>query len=115
VQGAKLKVRKINADVFVELRKPFSRTEMEVDKKSRTMKPVEKLIDEEGYNDILTNYIIEEQEGFGDEEGHPFPSPLDLASKKALMKDLPVSDWVWAFAQSQEVIADQEKEAEIKK
>ena len=113
--GAKLKIRKVSADVFIELRKPFIRTEMQAEKGSHRMVPVEKLTDEEGYNDKLTDYIIEDQEGFGNEEGQAFPTPLDLASKKALMNDLQIKDWIWAFSQSQESTANEKREEEIKK
>jgi hypothetical protein len=114
--GAELKVRKLSGDVLRELRKPFVHTEMEVDKKSRAMVPKEKMSaeNEEKFNDALTDFLLEDHKGFGNEDGQPFPRPLDLESKKALLNDLSVNDWVWSFARAQEVIAEKKQEAEIK-
>ncbi len=109
--GVRLKIRKLASDVIQELRKPHVRLEMEVDKISRRMMPVEK-VDSEAFDDALTTYLIEAWEGLGDEEGRLLED--SLASRKAIMNDLTLRDWIWAFAQSQELIAERQKEAEVK-
>jgi hypothetical protein len=112
--GVRLKIRKLSADVFQSLRKPFIRMEMEVDKKSRRMIPVERTDDkaDEEFENAMKTYLIEAFEGLGDENGNPLPD--DLESRKSIMNNLPLNDWVWAFAQSQEVIAEQKHQEEIK-
>lgn len=109
--GVRLKIRKLTSDAIGGIRKPFVRLEMEVDKASRRMMPVEK-VETDAFDDALTNYLIEAYEGLGDDEGNPLPD--DLASRKAIMNDLTLRDWIWAFAQSQEVIAQAAHEDEIK-
>lgn len=110
--GVRLKIRKLTGDAVRELRKPYVRMEMEVEKTSRRMVPVEKVSDEEAYNNALLDYLIEDFVGLGDEKGVPLPVTLD--SKKAISNNLPLWDWVWAFAQSQEIVAEEQHQAEIK-
>lgn len=114
--GAQLKVRKMTSEILRELRRPFVHQEMELDKKSGAMVPVDKISPEnnEKYNDVLIDFVLEDHKGFGDDDGNPFPSPLDLMSKKALFNELSVGDWVWGFSRRQEIASDEKKEAEIK-
>lgn len=102
--GVRLKIRKLTAEVVQKLRKKYSKTEMQSDK-ARRMVPVEILDDEQGYDDALTNYIIEAFEGIGDEDGNPLP--VTLESKKMVLNHLPLKDWVWAFAQSIDTTAEE--------
>lgn len=97
--GVRMKIRKLTGEVMRELRKPYVRAEMELDSRSRRMVPVEKL--DEGLDDALADYLIEDFEGLGDEAGQPLP--VDLESKKRIMNQPALADWVMAFAHSLEV------------
>lgn len=107
--GVKVKVRKLTAEAVRELRKPFIKTEMILNTSSRRMEPVEHIGDPEKYDDALTDYLIEDFTGIGDEEGNQLP--VTLESKKRIMNHLALKDWIWAFAQSVEASV-QEKSQE---
>jgi len=107
-EGVDVKVRKLTAEATRELKKPFIKTEMTVNTLSRRMEPVERIGDPEKYDDALTDYLIEDFTGIGDEAGNPLP--VNLESKKRIMNHLPLRDWVWAFAQSVEASVQEKSE-----
>lgn len=107
--GARIKARKINVEILNALKKPYTTTSMQLDTKARKMVPVEK-VDDEAYEDALTDYMIEDFEGFGDNAGNALP--VNLESKKMLLNIISIKEWVWAFAQSLEVFAAEKKGAE---
>ena len=98
--GVEIKVRKLTAESVRELKKPFLKTEMTLNTASRRMEPVEQIGDPEKYDDALTDYLIEDFKGIGDQDGNPLP--VTLESKKRIMNQLTLRDWVWALAQSVE-------------
>lgn len=102
--GVRLKVRKLTAEVIRKIRKKYSKTEMQADN-ARRMVASEVLCDEQGYDDGLIDYIIEDFEGIGDEAGKPLP--VTLESKKIALNYLPLKDWVWTFAQSADMTAEE--------
>jgi hypothetical protein len=107
--GVEVKVRKLNAEAVRELRKPFIKTEMVLNASTRRMEPVERIGDPEKYDDALTDYLIEDFTGIGDEEGNPLP--VNLREQEAHHESLGAEDWIWAFAQSVEASV-QEKSQE---
>ncbi|HOR32195.1 MAG TPA: hypothetical protein PK311_05825 [Syntrophales bacterium] len=109
--GVRLKIRKLTGEALRELRRPYVRTEMELDPRSRRMVPAEK-VDAEKLDDALADYLIEDFEGIGDEEG--LPLPVDLESKRRIMNQPALAEWVLAFAQSLEVAQAERQRDEIK-
>lgn len=99
-EGVKIKVRKLTAEALRELRKPLVKITMELESVSRRMVPAEK-VDTDKYDEVITDYLIEDFQGIGDEEGNPLP--VTLESKKQIMNYLPLKDWIWAFAQTLEM------------
>lgn len=108
MEGVRIQVRRIDADIFSELRKPLTISTMELDRKTRQYVPVEK-VDSDAFNDVVTNYIIQNFEGFIDKGRNPLE--VNLENKKKLMKKPVLSEWVWAMANALEV-ADQKKTEE---
>jgi hypothetical protein len=109
--GVRLRVRKLTGEVLRELRRPFVRIEMDLDPRSRRMVPVEKA-DAEKLDEALADYLIQDFEGIGDEEGRPLP--VDLESKKRIMNQPALAEWVMAFAHSLEVAQAERQRDEIK-
>ena len=108
-EGVEVKVRKLTAEAVRELRKPFLKVEMVVNTSSRQMEPREQVKDPDKYDDALTDYLIEDFKGIGDEEGNSLP--VTLESKKRMMNNLALKDWIWAFAQSIETSQQIKNEA----
>ena len=110
-EGVRLKIRKLTSEALRFLRKKHSKTVMELDPRTRRMMPIEK-INDDAFEDALTDYLIEDYEGIGDEAGNVLP--LNLESKMLIMDKLPLREWIWSFAQTLEVAEAEEKEAAIK-
>lgn len=110
-EGVRLKVRKLTNEIMRELRKPFVRVEMELDSRSRRMVPVEK-VDLEKLDEALSDYLIEDFEGIGNEDGAVLS--VDLESKKRIMNQPALNEWVMAFAQSIEVAQAERQRDELK-
>jgi hypothetical protein len=99
--GLKVQVRKLTSEVIKETRKKYVTITMEVDTKSRAMVPVEH-VDDEKYEEAMTDYLIQDfTKSFTDEDDVPLPVNLD--SKKRMFNNLPLKDWIWAFAQTLEM------------
>lgn len=107
-QGVEIKVRKLTAEAIRELRKPFLKTEMVPNASSRRMELSEQIDNQEKYDDAVTDYLIEDFRGIGDEDGNSLP--LDLESKKRIVNHLALKDWIWTFAQSIEACAQEKSE-----
>jgi hypothetical protein len=107
-EGVEVKVRKLTNEAVRELRKPFMKAEMTLNTSNRRMEAVEHIGDPEKYDDALTDYLIEDFTGIGDDEGNPLP--VNLESKKRIMNHLALRDWVWAFAQSVEASVHEKSE-----
>jgi len=99
--GVKIKVRRLTAEVIRELRRPHVTTSM-VPHEGRMVQS-EKL-DPEKYDEAIMDYLIEDFEGIGDENGNPLPKTLE--SKKRILNEISIKDWVWAFAQSIQTVQE---------
>jgi hypothetical protein len=110
-EGVKFQIRKLTREAAAAIRKPFTKLEMEVDPASRKTVAVEK-IEQEGLEDALAMYVIQDFEGVGDDEGNPLPNNLE--SRKRIMNHPQLRDWIWAVAQSIELISKAEQEEEGK-
>lgn len=73
---------------------------------SQRMEPVEKVNDDK-LNDLIADYILEKWEGVGGQDGQPLP--ITLESKKLILDQLAIKNFIWAAAQSLDT-----SEAEIK-
>ena len=110
-EGVRLKIRRLTGDVMRELRRPFVRSEMELDVRTRRMIPVEK-VDIEKLDDALADYLIQDFEGIGDEEGRPLP--VDPESKRRIMNQPALAEWIMAFANSLEMAQAERHQDELK-
>lgn len=110
-EGVRLKIRKLTRESLRFLKKKHCKITMELDPRTRRMMPTEK-IDDDAYEDAITDYLVEDFEGIGDADGNPLP--LNLESKMLIMDKLSLREWIWSFAQTIEVAEAEKKEAEIK-
>jgi hypothetical protein len=106
--GLKVQVRKLTSEVIGGIRKKCVTTTMEVNTKSRVLVTAEHL-DEEKYDDAMTDYLIQDfSKGFVD-EADDMPLPVTLDSKKRMLNVLPLKDWIWSFAQAMDTTEEQAK------
>lgn len=96
-EGVAFWVRPLTATVLRDLRKQCIKTKLEFDPKSRKMESIEE-IDGEKFDTLLTDHILDLWEGVGGEDGQPLP--VTLESKKMILDQLPLRDFIWAMAQS---------------
>jgi hypothetical protein len=109
--GVRVKIRKLTGDVMKELRKPFVRLEMEYNPMSRRMEQSEK-IDTEKYDEALSAYIMEEWEGFGDENGNILQNTPE--SRRAIINIPALREFIWEAATSLDIIAAAKNEEDLK-
>lgn len=64
---------------------------------TQRMEQVEK-VDDDKLTDLIADYILEKWEGVGGEDGQPLP--VTLESKKLILDQLAIKNFVWAVAQS---------------
>lgn len=110
-KGVRCKIRKMTGEVLTAMRKPLVKTSLEVDQRARKMVPVE-TVDPEAYEDACTDYILEDFEGFGDDDSKVLP--LNFESKKDIMNYVDIKAWIWSCAQTVEVINKEAEDEEIK-
>lgn len=96
-EGVAFWVRPVTASVLRNLHRQCTKTKVEFDKKSRKMEPTGD-IDGEKLENLLADYIIEKWEGVCGENGQPLP--VTLESKRMILDQLPLRDFIWAVAQS---------------
>jgi hypothetical protein len=111
VKGCRIKVRRVDSDILEELRKPLTKTSMDLDRKTRQVRPVE-TVDSQAYDDAIKDYLIEDFEGFVRANGLELPKTLQ--SKKELMKQTLIAEWVWSFANSLQLVEVEVREEEEK-
>jgi len=111
MDGVKMQIRRIDGDIFLELRKPFIKKSFEVDRKTRKMAAVD-IVDEDAFSDAVLDYIIQDFKGFIDKNRYTLP--VNLESKKRIMNKTIITEWVWSMAQSLEVAEQEKQEAEEK-
>jgi hypothetical protein len=104
--GVEIKIRPLTGDILREIRKPAVKTKMEVDQRSRKMIPVE-TVDDVLLDDLVTDYLIEDFKGIGDSASHALE--VNLASKKLILDQIPLKEFIWASAQSLDIEAEQIK------
>lgn len=109
--GVRFKIRKLTGDAIRELRRPYTRQEMELNPASRRMEQVEK-IDSEKFDEVLAGYLIEVFEGIGDDDGRVLPDSPE--SRKAILNIPVLRDFIWAAAQSLEIAQQEKADADVK-
>lgn len=104
--GVEFKIRPLTGNILREIRKASSTTSMQPDPKTRRMVAVEDVNDEK-FDEAVTDYILEDFKGVGDEEGNLFDPTIE--NKKRIMDQLPLRDFIWSAAQSLDVGEEQIK------
>lgn len=102
--GVELWIRPLKCSIVQDFRKKCTKTSMQYNAQSRGMEPVEE-IDTTKFNDLLADYILEKwnPNAFGKlSPGGTEVIPLDinLASKKLILDEPSISDFVRVTAQS---------------
>lgn len=104
--GVAFWIRPLTGTVLRDLRKQCTKTKMEFNPQTRKMEPVEE-IDEAKLEDLLAEYILEKWEGVGGEDGQPLPATLE--SKKLILDQLALRNFIWAATQSLDFTGDEQK------
>lgn len=110
--GAEIQIRKWNAEVIREIRKPFVTSSMEYDTRANTLVPKE-TVDPDKFNDALNDYLVQNFKGFGDEDGEAIP--VNTEGRRNMMKDISIGEFVMNYAKRIEMIDALQKEDDIKK
>jgi hypothetical protein len=98
--GIEIKIRPMTGQVMRDLRKSASTTKMEADPLSRKLVAVDR-IDEAKLEDILNEYLIEDFRGIGSDSETALEVNLD--SKKLIMDQIPLREFIWSCAQSLDI------------
>ena len=102
--NVRFKIRPMTARVLRDLRQAAQTGRMMPDPKTRRMMPE---IDDEKYELLIRDYLIEDWEGvIGDDDQ---PLPCNAEAKAAVLDVLPISDFVWEMAQSADLTTEREK------
>lgn len=99
-EGVVFWVRPLTGQKLKEIRKQCVKTRMELNTRTRKMEPIEE-VDDEKFEDLVADYILDRWEGVGDEDGNPLA--VNLESKKLILDHLPLRDFIWGAAQSLDV------------
>lgn len=105
-EGVEFKIRPLSGNILRELRKSTSTVRMCPDSKSGRLVQVND-VNEEKFDEAVTDYILEDFKGVGDDKGNLFE--LTLENKKLIMDQLPLRDFIWSAAQSLDVGEEQIK------
>jgi len=97
VEGVAFWIRPLTRSKIRELRKGCENTRLEPNPLTRSMEPVVDL-DNEKFEDVLCDYLIEKWEGIGDADGNPLPPTLE--NKKLVLDHTSLYDFVWLQARS---------------
>lgn len=104
--GVEFKIRPLTGNILREVRKSATTTRMQFDSKSGRMMQIED-VNEVKFDEAVTDYILEDLKGVGDEEGNLFEPTLE--NKKLVMDQLSLKDFIWSAAQSLDVGEEQIK------
>ena len=104
-EGVEIKIRPLTGQTMKEIRKGVSIVKMEVGP-GRKMIPVEHT-DDDKLEDALAEHLIEDFKGIGGSENTALP--VNLESKKLILDQIPIREFVWNSAQSLDIEADQIK------
>ncbi len=95
--GVAFWVRQLTGAILRNFRKQCVTQDLGYSVATQRMEPVEK-VDDDKLNDLIADYILEKWEGVGGEDGQPLP--VTLESKKLILDQLAIKNFVWAAAQS---------------
>src|SRR3990172_4163388 len=96
--GVAFWIRPVTGTIMRDLRKKcITGNTVEFNPRSRTMETVEQ-VDDEKYDRLITDYIIDKWEGIGGEDGNPLP--VTVESKRLILDQAVLSEFVWAAAKS---------------
>ena len=105
-KGVEFKIRPLTGQVLRELRKKVTTTRMEADPTTRKMVAVED-VDNDKLDELIADYMLEDWKGIGDEAGVPLP--VCLESKKSILNQIPLREFIWSAAQALDIEQEQEK------
>jgi hypothetical protein len=98
------KVRPLLGTILRELSNAARTGRMVADPKSGRMVAQ---VDDEKYNELLTDYLLEDWRGVVDEAGAALP--VTLENRKALLDMSAISDFVWERARALDILTEQVK------
>lgn len=106
-EGVEFKIRPLTTAILRDLRKQVSVKRMLPDARTGKFVPTEE-VDDDKFNDVVSEYLIEDFKGIGNAEGELLP--VTLENKKLILDKIPLRDFIWNAAQSLDI-----DEAKIKK
>ena len=97
-EGVAFWVRPVTGTIMRDIRKKcITGNTVEYNQRTRTMETVEQ-VDDEKYDNLITDYIVEKWEGIGGGDGNPLPATPE--SKKLILDQAALGEFVWAAAKS---------------
>ncbi len=105
-EGVSFWVRPLTGTILRNFRKQCATSDFGYNSASQKMEPVEK-VDDDKLNGLIADYILEKWEGVGGEDGQPLP--VTLESKKLILDQLAIKNFVWAAAQSLDTTETEKK------
>ncbi len=102
-------VRPLTGTILRSFRKQCVTSDFGYNAASQKMEPIEK-VDDDKLNDLISDYILEKWEGVGGEDGQPLPVTLD--SKKLIIDQLAIKNFIWAAAQSLDTTEAEQKNSQ---
>ena len=90
-------VRPITSSILQDLRRKCVTSRMATNPKTRQLESVDELNDTK-FEDELADYILDRWEGNVGDDGEPLP--VTLESKKLILDQLVLSEFIWACAKS---------------
>jgi hypothetical protein len=95
--GVAFWVRPVTASILQELRRKCVTSRMAPNRSTRQLESVDEL-DHEKFDATLADYILERWEGVAGEDGRELP--VSPESKKLVLDQLELSEFIWAAAKS---------------
>jgi hypothetical protein len=105
-EGIEVKVRPLTGTVLRDLRKQATTSKMVLEQRSRRMVP-EDTVDDEKFESVIAEYMVEDWRGIGDPDGNPLE--VNIENKRLLLDQPALRDWLWACAQALDVVDELEK------
>jgi hypothetical protein len=109
-KGVVFYVRPLTGVILRDLREQCTKTRMELNRQSRRMEPVED-VDDAKLEDLLADYILETWEGVEIQagDGGSLPLAVTLESKKLILDQIALREFIWAAAQSLDISEVEQK------
>lgn len=95
-EGAKFKVRPLISSKIRDLRDKCVRKEISYDRAGKRI--TNEIVDDEKFESLLADYLLESWEGVGDDSGNPFE--VNSENKKKIFDVVALRDFIWNAAQS---------------